>query len=387
MPYLVSYIKYIHCCIFALALLVACSTSPNQQEETRIVPSTTLDKGNDFKVLAYYTGSPDSIDATTLESLTHIIYGFAQVVDGKLVLKESRDSASLNYLSSLKTAHPHLNVMIALDGLGSCENCTAIFSTADGRKTFAESTKAFLDTFGIDGLDLDLEYPAIEENDIQHYDSTDRENFSQLVEELRQTLGWGYEMSFAASGATPFLERSVDWPRIMPLLNRLHLKCYDLVNRNSPRTGHHTPLYPTPEQEESAHAAVQLLDSLGVERKKIIIGAAFYARIWEGVPANNNGLYQAGNFKETISYNQLEAYTGLHPDFVEHWDSLAQAPFLYNPNQKIFATYDDIRSLSLKTRYALSENLGGIMLFQLSGDKPDGELLKTIDRVRKENIP
>lgn len=388
MRFLISYIDYTYGCFFGLALLLlACSTPPNQQEEATVIPRTTLEKGNNFKVIAYYTGYPDSLDPATLEPLTHIIYGFAALDSGRLSLKEARDSTSLIYLASLKKAHPQLKVMIALGGWGGCESCAALLNTETGRQDFALSTKKFLDTFNIDGLDLDWEYPAIAGYHGHSYDSSRRENFSLLIEEMRQTLGWNYELSFAAGGISQNLQASVDWTRVMPLLDRVNLMSNDLVNGNSPITEHHTPLYSTPEQQQSTHAAVQFLDSLGIERKKILIGAAFYARIWEGVPATNNGLYQPGKFKETILYNQLDAYTGLHPDFVAHWDSVAQAPYLYNPNQMIFATYDDTRSISIKTRYALMQELGGIMFWQLSGDKADGELLQTIDRVRKEYIP
>lgn len=367
-------------------LIFACSSTTDTHEDTAN-PATVLHNRDDFKVIAYYTGAPDSLDASTLESLTHIIYSFAHLQEHQLVVKEAADSASLHYLASLKQHHPQLKIMVALGGWGGCESCSSVFATEEGRKDFAISTKAFIESFAIDGLDLDWEYPAIEGFPKHRYGPADRDNFSLLIEELRQTLGWGYELSFAAGGFTQFLEKSVDWPRVMPLLDRVNLMSYDLVNGNSPATGHHTPLYSTPEQRESTQRAVQYLDSVGVERSKIIIGGAFYARVWEGVPASNNGLYQRGRFKEAILYNQLETYTGYYPGFVEHWDSVAQAPFLYNPNQKVFATYDDPRSLAIKTRYAFSQGLGGIMFWQLSGDKAGGELLQTIYRVKKEQQP
>jgi chitinase len=387
MPLTFSYIPFYRGLLVSMALLLlGCSTPPNQQEQ---VPSAraTSTKPNEFKVLAYYTGQPDSLNAKTLESLTHIIYSFAYLEDKQLSLKTASDSASLASLASLKTQYPHLKIMIALGGWGGCKACPAVFATEEGRKAFAASTKTFLDSFKIDGLDLDWEYPAIEGFPEHPFGSEDRENFSLLVEELRQTLGWGYELSFAAGGFPEFLEESVDWLRIMPLLDRVNLMSYDLVNGNSSRTGHHTPLYATSEQQASAQQAVQFLDSLGVDRKKIVIGAAFYARVWEGVPATNHGLYQPGKFKETLLYHQLETYIGFHPNFEEHWDSVAQAPFLYNPNQKVFITYDDTRSIEHKTRYALSQGLGGIMFWQLSGDKPSGDLLQTIHRIKTEQLP
>lgn len=373
--------------LFFIALLFACSTTHNQQDEVFPANGTTLTNGNEFRVIAYYTGNPDSLNAKTLESLTHIIYSYAHLQGNQLVLKEARDTTALTYLASLKQQYPHLKVLVALGGWGGCETCSTVFASEEDRTAFATSTKVFLDSFGIDGLDLNWKYPAHEDFPDPPYSPQDRENFSMLIEELRQTLSWGYTISVAAGGFPLFLEESINWARTAPLLNWINVMSYDLVNGNSPRTGHHTPLYSTHEQLESTQQVVHYLDSVGVERNKIVIGAAFYACIWEGVPAGNRGLYQPGTFKESILYNQLQTYTGFYPGFETHWDSVAQAPFQYNPNQKVFATYDDPPSLAIKTRYALAQGLGGIMFWQLSGDTPEGDLLQAIYRVKKENIP
>jgi chitinase len=89
-----------------------------------------------------------------------------------------------------------------------------------------------------------------------------------LIQALRTTLGDKYEISFAAGGFTKFLTQSIEWNAIMPFVDRVNLMTYDLINGYSTVTGHHTPLYSTPEQIESTDHAVKYLDSIGVSKNK-----------------------------------------------------------------------------------------------------------------------
>lgn len=47
--------------------------------------------------------------------------------------------------------------MLFLGGWGGCETCTAAFSTAAGRKAFAESVKDISEYFNTDRIDIDWE--------------------------------------------------------------------------------------------------------------------------------------------------------------------------------------------------------------------------------------
>jgi chitinase len=65
------------------------------------------------------------------------------------------------------------------------------------------------------------------------------------------------------------------------------------------------------------------------------------------------------------------------------WDSIAQAPYALNQDRNLLATYEDEKSMALKTKYAMDQGLGGIMFWQLCDDKPKGGLLEVIDGVKK----
>ncbi len=358
-------------------MLAAASIGPT----SRGLASDKPDTG--FVVAAYWSGRDTDVNRFPIGELTHINFSFVRLHDGRVGLRGSRDSSALARLVSLKQKYPGLKVSVSLGGWGGCETCSDVFASDAGRDAFALSVKALLDRFGLDGIDLDWEYPAIEGYPGHRYAPEDRHNFTLLVQNLRRVLGDSAEITFAAGAFPEYLAQAVEWSEVMPVVDRVYLMTYDLVNGYSTVTGNHTPLFSTSSQIASADNAVRYLDSLGVPRQKIVLGAAFYARIWGDVADTNNGLYQNGRFTNFVSFKELESYWKRHPGFEAFWDSTASAPYRYNPREKLFATFDDQRSVSLKTRYALAHGLGGIMFWELNGDAPRDGLLDAIDSTRR----
>ena len=341
-------------------------------------------KKSELPVIAYYAGDAKSIDRYPVDKLTHIIYSFLHLKGNRLAIDNQRDSMTLRKLVSLKADHPNLEVLVALGGWGGCETCSEVFSTARGRQGFASSTKQLLQKFNADGIDLDWEYPAIQGPPGHPYSDEDTRNFTLLVRELRKELGNEYEISFAAGAFKRFFDHSVTWNQVMPLVDRVHLMTYDFVSGGSTQTGHLSSLYSTDQQTRSADYAVRYLDSLGVPKEKMVIGAAFYVRMWEEVPPKNNGLYQHAQYHRSLKYRDLDEYLIDYPGFIKYQDQEAKAPYLYHPGKRLFVTYDDSLSVALKTRYALDNNLGGFMFWELGGDEPQNGLLESIYKTKEE---
>jgi chitinase len=331
-----------------------------------------------FNIIAYYAGGPEKVDSLPAQKLTHIIYSFCHLSGNKLVVDNRNDSLTIQKLVGLKSINPNLKILLSLGGWGGCETCSDIFSTDQGRKEFSESTLTLNRYFKTDGLDLDWEYPAIDGYPGHKFADADRDNFTQLVKTLREVMGNSYEISFAAGGFDRFLEESIDWDEVMKVVDRVNVMSYDLVHGYSTETGHHTPLYSTPLQKASAHDAVRFLIKRGVPKEKIVIGAAFYARIWEEVDSFNEGLYQKGKFKTAVNYNVYSYELSEMKGFKTYWDEIAQAPYAYNKKEKLFATFDDKRSIRQKTLYVIDRKLSGIMFWELTHDTDSGGLVDAI---------
>ena len=334
---------------------------------------------NDISVIAYYTGGPDDIDSFAVDKLTHIIFSFAHLKGNDLYIRNARDTTLIKKLVSLKSKYPNLKVMLSLGGWGGCETCSDVFSTKHGRKEFAKSVKEINKYFGTDGIDLDWEYPAISGFPGHKFSTDDKKNFTALVVKLRKKLGKTNEISFAAGGSKRYIENSIEWEKVMKKVDRVNLMSYDLVGGYSKVTGHHTPLYSATENAGSVDAGVKVMEQHGVPAKKIVIGAAFYGRMFENVQDSLNGLYQQAKFRRGIPNKYFSTMLSSDSGFVSHWDSTAQAPYSYNPEKRLFVTYDDKRSVGLKTKYVIDNGLGGIMFWQLREDPYDNGLLEAID--------
>lgn len=338
--------------------------------------------GTKCNVLAYYTGDADAIDKFNVSELTHIIFSFTHLQGNSLHIDKAKDSVTIRKLVSLKKQYPGLKIIFSLGGWGGCETCSAVFNTADGRREFASSAKHLLQYFGADGIDLDWEYPAISGFPGHQFLPQDKENFTALIAEVRKQFGKKYEVSFAAGGFTDYILKSVEWSKVTPLVDRINLMTYDLVNGFSTKSGHHTPLYSTLQQKESIANAVYMLDSIGVPKNKMVVGAAFYARIFKLNDTLQNGLYQPCVFYKGVDFNQFNDSIVSNPNYVYHWDSIAHAPYYFNAKEKMLVSFDNKKSMAEKTKYVMDNGLDGIMFWELTNDVYQNGLLQAIDDAR-----
>jgi chitinase len=332
--------------------------------------------GNKKKIIAYYTGNGEVIKQYPLDKLTHIIYSFLAIHTDTLGFRNNKQEETLKQLVSLKEKFPHLKIMVSIGGWGGCAPCSEIFSSEKHRETFAKTTHVLFKKYNVDGIDLDWEYPAIEGYPGHKYMKEDRSNFTALIKTLRQELGPDYLLSFAAGGFDKFLEESVDWNAIVPYLDFINLMTYDLTSGFSKVTGHHTPLYNNDVQKQSTDNCVSWLLRNHIPSEKLIIGAAFYARIWEQVA--EAGINKPGVFKQSIPYKNYAIHFSDTSGYKYYFDKKAKAPYRYNSRGRLFATFDDEKSIKLKCRYIRKQKLGGIMFWELSQDLPQNGLVDII---------
>ncbi len=363
-------VRKIYC---VLLLLIFVSLNPLQAKPNK-----------HFRVIGYYCGSSIPVDSFEIEKLTHIIFSFGHLKGNLFHINNKTDSLTIQRMIAMKGRNPDLKVMLTIGGWSGCPTCSDVFNSKKGRQEFAQSVKTNLQFFKADGIDLDWEYPAIKGFPGHTFRKEDKHNFTLLVQTLREVLGKKYEISFAAGGFTTYIDSSIEWNEVKKYVNFINVMSYDLVHGYSKITGHHTPLFSNSQQIESTDHAVKMLIQQGVERNQIVIGSAFYGRYFRVENINNNGLYQAGYFVKSVSHKFInDSIVNPINGFELHWDSTAQAPYAINRNRKLFFTYENEKSVALKTKYALHENLGGIMFWQLYDDKLHHGLLNEINKQLK----
>ena len=354
--------------LFVFLILISCSSEPINE----IKP----------KVIAYYTGNAETINEFNLTGVNQIIYSFLHLKGNELAIDNETDSISLVGVVDKKNKYPNLKVLVSLGGWGGCKTCSDVFNSKEARIDFAKSTARIIKEYDADGIDLDWEYPGISGFPGHDYKPEDRENFTDLVVQLRKYMKKDDVLSFAAGASTRFFENSVEWGKVMPLVDNVNLMTYDFYGSGSSKTGHHTALSSNEFQNRSAESSIEALINLGVNPKQIFIGGAFYIKTFKNVENINNGLNQ--NAEWNRSYSQIN-FEDVRSNFSFYWDSLAKAPYAYDSINKIFATFDDHKSIKLKSQYALDNNLGGIMFWQLMNDKKQNGLLKTmVNKIKKD---
>jgi len=330
-------------------------------------------------VIAYYTGNGTEIDKYPIEKLSHLIYSFGHLKGDSMYIHNAKDSALIAQMVGLKKRNPELKIMLAMGGWSACPNCSEVFSRAKGRETFAKTTKSLLDFFHADGIDIDWEYPAVEGYPGHLYTVEDKFHFTALIKELRKTLGKKAEISFAAGGSKNCIDSCFEWKKVMPLVDRVNLMSYDLVNGYATISGHHTPLFSTPEQKLSADYAIKEMIAYGVPKAKIALGAAFYAKVFTNSTESNNGLYQPTKYTYGTSFRNFTKDFSTEKGFRYYWDDVAKAPYFYNAETKTIASFDDAKSLAFKTNYVIDNKLNGIMFWELNDDTYTDGLLDAID--------
>lgn len=391
---------FLHLAVIFL-LLIGCATP------STIAPHSPV-------VMAYYVPERDyQPDLIPVEKLTHIIYSFTHVIDGEMKFRNPDVAGpKLEALVRQKERNPDLKVMIACGGWGA-DGFSDMALTPESRAKFVQSAWEFITEYQLDGMDMDWEYPGISGAGTMARPE-DTPNFTALMKGLREMLDSFDQpklLTFASAGWERYYD-FIEVQEVMKYADFMNVMTYDQVSGESMYTGHHTPLghvdreeiVETPFQRHldslavangnpfgGPHSVERIVDFLiesGVKPAQIIIGAAFYGRVWKGVSPVNQGLYQKGRSIHIgwYAYHQIRSKYEPDSSFVRYWDEKAKAPYMYQAADSLMLSYDDTVSVALKTRYAIDKRLGGIMFWELGNDtKEEGSLLDAIHKVVLRN--
>ena len=350
-----------------------------------------LNQKTKYKLIGYVAGwhvwTTDKIDA---QKLTHINYAFADIVDGKVASYLENDEYNFQVLDSLRLENPDLKILISVGGWARSTYFSDAALTEESRKVFAESAVDFMKHYNLDGVDLDWEYPG-NPGAGNVFRAVDKQNFTLMLAELRRQLdeqsridgreNEPYLLTIATGASKGFLENT-EMHKAHQYLDFINLMTYDYHTGGSPVAGHHTNLYPSQSihyTRGSADESVQWNIDAGIPAEKLILGAAFYGRYWTDVRPVDNGLYQfaPGSDRGSVGFDELRDKTINKNGFTRFWDDEAKAPWLWNPETRMFISYDDEESLRHKTHYIKARGLGGAMFWEYSSNYGE-ELLNAL---------
>ena len=337
--------------------------------------------------------------------------GDATSADGALVLRDAAmDGANLRALVALKRKHPRFKVVASVGGWNWSNRFSDLADAPAARASFVASSVRLMRRFGLDGVDIDWEYPG--EAGVPCVAGAvcarpaDKQNFILLARELRAAFDAAgkadrkhYGITIAAGGNANYVSGSsggdaggADGPWIAELarsLDWINIMAYDFHMPWERHSGHHAALAADARDPAAASAfhasgAVRRYLAAGVAAHQLVLGVPFYGYGWKGCAPgpDGDGQYQAcdggvtdgiggGNsygFGDLLKQGKLTPAFDGGNGYRRYWNAAAGAPYLYHPADGIWISYEDPASLRDKARYIKAQGLRGAMFWELSAD-------------------
>ena len=318
-------------------LLQSCGNAPKQTQ----TPSEKV-------VIAYVTSWSEVMPNPDL--VTHINYAFGHVNDsfnGVRINNEER----FKQIVALKEKAPHLKVLLSIGGWGS-GRFSEMAGDEQNRLSFAKDCQRVVQEYGLDGIDLDWEYPTSSAAGISS-SPDDTDNFTLLMRDIRQAIGKDKLLTMASVASA----RYVNFRAILNDIDFVNIMSYDMAN--APR--HHSTLYRASISGRlTCDDAVKAHIDAGVPAERLVLGMPFYGR--------------GGKILSNRDYRDID----FNGEYTEVWNDTAKVPYLINKEGTMVLGFDNVRSLSIKCEYILEKGLLGGMYWEYAADNDNADLARTV---------
>ncbi|HBM9260300.1 TPA: glycoside hydrolase family 18 protein [Citrobacter freundii] len=380
---------------------------------------------NSLMSVGYFNGGGDvtagpggDINKLDVRQITHLNYSFGLVYNNEKdetndALKDAsklhqiwlsqKVQDDLLKIPQLRKQNPNLKVLLSVGGWGA-RGFSGAAATKDTRAVFIQSAQEIIAQYGLDGIDLDWEYPVNGAWGLVESQPADRANFTALLTELRAALGHKKLLTIAVGANAESPKSWVDVKAIAPSLDYINLMTYDMAygtqyfNSNL----YDSTQWPTVAAADkySADFVVSNYLAAGLKPSQMNLGIGFYGRVpkravepgidWSKPDAQKNPATQpyfesaqielfkslgVDLSKDTyVKYNDIVAKLINDPQkrFSQHWDDKAKVPWLSVQSadgKTLFAlSYENPRSVAIKADYIKSKGLGGAMFWEYGAD-------------------
>ncbi|RYP24055.1 hypothetical protein DL765_000783 [Monosporascus sp. GIB2] len=315
-----------------------------------------------------------------LGPLTHLNLAFVNFGEDWKLIDEHSDWIRRTVLRKIK--YPSLRINIAIGGWAFNDPPTSTYfsrmaSTRASRQTFVKSVVDFLRAYGLDGVDIDWEYPGAEDRG-GHPD--DAANYVLLLADLRDAFdaeGSGWEISTAIPSSYWYL-RGFSLERMQRQLDYFNLMSYDIYGMwdlDNQWTG---PYLKGHTDWSKIEQGLDLLWRNGVKPENVVMGFGFYGRSFTMEDSNciqPNGIcrFSTGGRPGTCSdtagvltyYEIASRNTTL--DVATFYDAENTVKWnVFQGNQ--WVSYDDAQSFRDKLDRLAGRCLSGAMIWAIDQD-------------------
>ncbi|KAJ5337537.1 glycoside hydrolase [Penicillium brevicompactum] len=317
---------------------------------------------------------------------THINFAFAAIDPETFEVRpdQTEDLDLLMRVTQLKTLDPDLKVMIALGGWtfndpGPTQSTFSdIARSRTNQDKFFRSLNSFLSTHNLDGVDLDWEYPSADDRNGR---AEDYKNFPDFIANLKSALaesGGRDEISITLPSSYWYLQH-FDVAKLEPYVSFFNVMSYDLHGKwdlGNEWTGAYLDAHTNVTEIDKS---LELLWRNNIDSSKVVLGLAFYARAYTlsdpncvkpgcefASGANKGKCSREVGILLNSEIDEIVAEKSLTPTFYKG----ADVQVLNWDDQ--WLSYDDEKTLRLKTEYACGSCLGGVMVWAISHDTKEG---------------
>lgn len=355
--------------LFALSAAVwaGCSKNGPENKPEEYISSEKIDGRAVIAYVTYYgTGLPNP------NLCTHINYAFAElyVNGGKYSgFKLKGDSSRFESVVALKKRNPDLKILLSFSNSVSNsdntegEGFSVLAASKENREAFAEDCLEFCQKYGIDGIDIDWEYPGLDWSGQQVDPVHDTDNHVLMMKQLRSTLGNGYLLTYAGYvmdkcylGGGEYCY--IDIKALDDVVDYVNLMTYDMDSGDLPHNAVSC---------QSAYWDIRRTyneyTGAGINPQKLVLGIPFYGRV--SFSGQTTALTYKGIMKLGGEYT------------IENWDASANVPYVTKSGKK-YCYYDNPRSIEYKAKWALERNMYGLMYWENDQDDTKYTLRKAV---------
>lgn len=300
-------------------------------------------------LIAYVTSwSPDMPDPTYLSCINYAFGHVTGTFDGVRIDNPEK----LRQIVELKQVKPELKVVLSIGGWGS-GRFSEMVSDRALRESFARDCNRVVLEYGLDGIDIDWEYPGTSVAKISSA-KTDKRNYTRLMRDIRKAIGPDKILSHATVASCKYINyravnRYVDYTNVMT---------YDMGDEHT----HNSPLFQSPHVlSYSVAECMQMYVNAGVPPEKLILGLAFYGK----GDRNFRRLWDRDNPKAPEGYRIV-------------WDEKAGGPCVLDSEDRFVFGYEDTISLKLKADFIKMKGFKGAMYWCYESDNAAGDFRRTV---------
>ncbi len=261
---------------------------------------------------------------------------------------------------------------------------SGIASNSTSINMFADNIVAMINAYGFDGVDIDWETPTTKE-------ATSFTEMMRVIYTKVKENNPNHLVTAAIAGGM-WQPPRYDLVNSHQYLDYINMMTYGMVNNNGYYQNALSKSMTFANTTNSAgktltscsiEESIDIYHTYGIPNSKIIVGVAFYGikqtRSYDSASQTWSNWVNAGS----VSFNYIINNYINNSSYNSYYDSIAGVPYIIKADGTAFISYDNPRSIAVKSAYIIENGLAGMMYWE-NGLDQTGTLLLAMEEGLKQ---